>query len=263
MHAAWGTDTVSLQDLTIGRGELWLNLFATGTDEGPGERYIGNTPGFTLTAKEDSVERKSSSKGLRSTTARYVTERSYSAVMVCDEMTKLNLALWFGNTSADQQIAATGGGPVIVDTFTVNREFGYQLGKTINPLGHRNVIAVVFKKAGVPITQPNNIALDATKGRFTVLANAPDLPNGTVITVEYKTSGYTRSAFAPLKELRGELRYIPYNMTGRNTDIFFPLISIEPNGALEMKTSDWQKLQFSLSIMKRPGFDLFYAGAHT
>lgn len=254
---------MSIQDLTIGRGELWLNLFATGTDEGVGERYVGNTPGFTLTAKEDAVERKGSSKGVRVTKARYVTARDYSAVMSCDEITKLNLALWLGSTTADNTIAATGGGPVIVESFTVYRERGYQLGKSINPLGHRNVIAVVFKKAGVPITQPNNVVLDAANGRFVVLAGAPDLPDNTAITVEYKTSGYARSSISPVKELRGELRYIAKNMAGRNTDYFFPLVSIEPSGAVDMKTSDWQKLQFSITLLQRPGFEMFYAGSYT
>lgn len=254
---------MGVKDLTIGRGTLWLNLFDPGTFVGAGERYVGNTPGFTITAKENAVERKSSSKGKRVLTARYVTESSYVGTMICDEISTLNLALWFGSTAADQTIAATGGGPVISETFTVNREYGYQLGKSVNPLGHRNIINTVIKKAGVPITLGNNVSVDSARGRFTVLSNAADLPNGTEVTVEYKTSGYTRHMASPVSELRGEMRYIADNAYGKNHDMFFPLVSIEPSGALDMKTSDWQRLQFSVSIMKRPGYELFYAGNHT
>lgn len=252
---------MSIKDLTLGRGELWLNLFNAGTYVGAGERYLGNTPGFTLTARETAVERKGSSKGKRHIAERHVTEREYTETIICDEIAKLNLALWLGSTSAEQSVAATGGGPVISEIFTVNREYGYQLGKSVNPLGHRNIINVVMKKGVTPITQANNVVLDAARGRFVVLKDAPDLPNGTALTVEYKTSGYQRTNVSPLKELRGELRYLAYNAHGRNYDMFFPLVSIEPSGALDLKTADWQRLQFTMTVMKRPGFEMFYVGS--
>lgn len=246
-------------NLVLGKGELHLNLFAPGTKAGDGERYLGNTPGFTLTMNEESLERKGVRKGLKHLSDRYVVGRELVGTMICDQISQLNLALWLGSESAKETVAASGGA-TIEETMVVTRGLGYQLGTFAHPLGHRNVTNVVILKAGVPVTQNGNIVLDAAHGRFTVVDGAPAIPSGTELEIQYKTAGYSRTAMQSQRELKGALRYIAYNVYGQNTDMFFPYVAIVPDGSFDVKTADWQRIQFNISVMQMMGRELFYAG---
>lgn len=247
-------------DLVLGKGKVFFNLFAPGTKAGIGERYLGNTPGFALTMKEDSVERKGVHNGVKHLADVYAVSRELNAKVICDQMSQENLSLWFGSTSLKEAVAATGGGPVISETIVVVQGYSYQLGTSSHPLGHRNLTNIVFKIAGTPITQLGNVTMDATAGRFDVLVGAPNIPSDTSLTIEYKTSGYTRQSAQDQRELKGAVRYIADNPYGKNTDMFFPFVSMRPDGALDMKTADWQRVQFDMSVMKLFGKQLFYAG---
>lgn len=251
-----------LQDLVVGRGELHFDLFEPGTKAGKGERYLGNTPGFSLSVREDAVTRKGLSRGLKVVTERHVTERTYEGDIVCDQMSAENLALWQGAIAESNSVAATGGGPVVVENIGgVYRGYGYQLGLTDNPLGHRNLQTVTFKIGSVPVAIPGNIVVDSNRGRFQVLADAPDIADGATLTVEYKHGGYERrSAGAPRTQLEGALRFISFNFVGRKNDLFFPYVSLEPKGAIDLKTSDWQTINFNVTVMQRLGHELFYEG---
>lgn len=248
-------------DLVLGKGEVHFNLFEPGTKSGQGERYLGNTPGFTLTAKEDSVERKSVLNGIRHLTDIYTVERGYVTTVICDQISSENMALWLGSTSAKNNIAATGGGSPISETITVVQGLGYQLGTDLHPLGQRNLINIVFKVAGSPITQSGNVVVDPVAGRFSVVDGAPNIPSDTSLTIEYKTTGYARSSVKAPRELKGSIRYIADNVYGKNTDYFFPYVSLQADGAFDLKTMDWQQMRFNMSVMKLFGKELFYAGS--
>lgn len=262
MLASWGTDTMNM-NLVLGKGELHFDLFAAGTKAGIGERYLGNTPGFTLSADETAIERKATSKGLRHVTDRFIIERKYNGAMVCDQISEANMAMWLGSTSGKTVVAATGGAPVISETMTVYKGLSYQLGQSASPLGQRNLISLVFKLGVTTITQSTNIKLDAAAGRFTVLDAPANITDGAALTIEYKTSGYTRQSAQAPRELKGALRFIADNVAGRNTDYFFPYVSLEPDGAFDFKNSDWQTLQFKIAVLKSFGKQLFYAGSIT
>ena len=246
-------------NLVLGKGELHFNLFAPGTKAGSGERYLGNTPGFTLTVNESAIDRKILRRGMKVVADRYVTERSYSGQIVCDQMSKENVALWLGSTSVSTNVAASGGS-TISETIIVMQGLGYQLGTGLHPLGHHKLTNIVFKIGATVIDQSSNFVIDSTKGRFTVKESAPNVPNGTSLIIEYKTSGYVRSVTDVSRELKGSVRYIADNVYGRNTDYFFPFVTIEPSGSFDLKTADWQRMQLKMSVMQMFGRELFYAG---
>lgn len=256
---------MSAKELVLGRGTVWLNLFdqnAMGSG-GDGERYLGNTPGFTLTARESAVERKGSIKGVKSVIDRYVTSRDYTATMICDEISEDNLMLWLGG-EVDRTVVDEVDFPKIEENFnSVLHGRTYQLGTTDeHPLGHRFISNVEIDRGiHLDINLNDNVVIDYERARVTINDNAPNIPNDSDIVIKYKTDGYVRRSNAPKKVLRGSMRYLADNVVGINSDYYFPFVSIEASGTLEMKTADWQRLQFSLTVMQRPGRELFYAGS--
>ena len=53
------------QKYTLGRGEVFFNKFKPGTNIGEGERYLGNTPEYSLTNDVETLDHFNSDRGLR------------------------------------------------------------------------------------------------------------------------------------------------------------------------------------------------------
>lgn len=172
-------------------------------------------------------------------------------------MTNDNVALWFGSSpSYSMQAAITSD---VVETFPVKAGRYYQIGVTDdNPLGERHVTEVRFKVGATTIDESGNIDLNSSRGRFRIYDNLKDLSNGQTLTVRYQRAAYRKWDLSAPKTLEGSLRYISRNANGPETDVFFPSVSIEPQGTFEWKTDDWAQIKFTMTARKVRGRDLYY-----
>ena len=163
------------KNYTLPRGTLYFDRYETGVTidadtQGEGERYFGNTPGFTVSAAAENLDHFSSEGGVKVKDASVQLSLNRSGKITCDNMNTENLALSFLGTSATlSQSSATG----TITLVTGKQGRFYQLGaSSTNPSGLRKVSNVVVKKGASFVTTvaaSTNYQVDSDLGRSTVV----------------------------------------------------------------------------------------------
>lgn len=248
------------QNYTLGRGRLFFDrLMPDGTYTG--ERYLGNTPEFALSASSETLEHYNSDEGIRSRDRNVVTQINYTGSYTTDNVVPENLALMFlGSSEVLTQAAAPGQ----TSAFTNLKAWNwYQLGASdASPSGVRSVSNVtVADDAGTVtgITEGTDYELDATLARFQVLEGGK-LDGLAAITVTYDVDAASRTrVVSGSQQVTGRLRFIAANPQGDQADYFMPSVTMSANGDFSLKAeSDWQAIPFSLEISKTETQEAIY-----
>ena len=120
-------------------GKIYFDLFDANSNQ-TGERYLGLTPGFTISIKSDKIESYSAESGLRQLDDQTLVTITRSGKLTVRQISMENLGMFFAGQSA---IAAQSTGTVSGELVSVLADRYYQLGDTIaNPTGVRSVSAV-------------------------------------------------------------------------------------------------------------------------
>jgi len=246
---------IEKQNYTLGRGELYF-------DDGSGERYIGNTPEFTLSTATETLEHYNSDKGLRNRDRNIVTQVTYSGSFTTDHISPENLAMLFMGTADTLTQSALTGESDVFDS--VSPMLWYQLGTSdAAPAGVRGVSNVSVEGAGATtLTEGSDYELDAQLGRLQILPDG-NVSDGDSITVTYDVDATTRSqVVSGTKQVNGKLRYVSFNPEGAGAqrDYFMPSVTLSANGDFALKAeSDWQAIPFSAEISKTETSEAVYA----
>lgn len=242
------TTANSTANLVLGRGELYFDRFPTGSLEGEGELYLGNTPGFTLERSTQATKRSRSVGGQIIEQAGIVTKDEQAGDFETDNVDMENLALWYGGTVDD---TGQGAQTNLVESFQVKRGRWRQLGVSVHRAGLSNVTAATFRKSGVIVAAVGNITLDLALGRFKFDEDAADLADGDTVDVTF-TCGVDadpKLSSAP-REVTGSLRYVSTNPVGPKVDYFFPYVSLTPRRDIDWKRDDFVTIGFSMVARK-------------
>lgn len=246
---------------TVGRGKLFLaretsfNLF-----DQVGERYVGNSPGFTLNIESTALDHFGMDGGISELDASVTLSVNRSGTLTLDDISPDNLATFFLGTKATVAQAAT---PVTGETIdSVVQGLFYQLGATAaNPQGVRGIGSVVVTDDGaVPVTFDVNddYEVDPVTGRLYIVPGGA-ITSGTNLEVSYTPVASSRdriiSGSTPVK---GRLRYIEDNPAGENRTFLLPYMEISPNGDFDLKGDTWRQMVFNLKPMKRTGMAALY-----
>lgn len=219
-------------------------------DDGTGEEYIGNTTAFTIDVTVNSLEHYSNDTALGELDGSVDTQTDRKGSLTTDQISTANLARYVrGTTSTQTQTSQT----AVNSTIIAKIGRSYQLGATAaNPSGVRKVANVVVKKGAVTLIAGTDYTVDLTLARITVLAGGA-IGDGDSIAVTYDVAAATRSQVVALSgtSIIAAVRYISDNKAGDNLDYYMPYVKISPNGSLDLKGSDWQKIQFNMMIMKK------------
>lgn len=162
----------SVKERLIPAGKLYW-------DDGYGERYIGLTPGFTITIASEKAQCYSAESGVRQLDDETVTSVTRTGNITCKQISLENLELFL---IGDSGIETQAGAAVTNEDVTVIADRYYQLGTAIaTPSGVRDISAVtitdVIGEAAVawaadtvttlgtyikPLAIPNNLYYKAT-----------------------------------------------------------------------------------------------------
>lgn len=243
---------VHTQNYTLGKGKIYFDLFdANGNPQG--ERYIGNTPGFTVTVATETLKHYSSEGGVNVLDASTPLQTDITGNITVDDISDDNLALFFqsGAVGSVSQVAT----PVADEAITVQQGRYYQLGVSAsNPTGVRNVSSVVIQDDTDTTTYvlDTDYELDAAMGRIYIIPGG-GISDDDVLHVDYTPAAETRSRIAAGSEpVRGALRYIANNPKGANKDAYGAQVVLSPNGDLAFKTENaWMQMQFGLEFEQR------------
>lgn len=246
------------QNIVLGAGYLYFDI----EDENgnlTGERYLGDTPGFTLNVASENLQIMGSDGPVAELLADIATTVTRSAQITARNITGDNLAAFIiGKVGTVTQTT----GSVTDEKITVQPGRWYQLGATAaNPIGVRGVSTVTVKKGTSPtFVKGEDYDLDEALGRIYII------PEGDIEADDELTIGYTKSA-ATFEQItsdnlgakQGALRYVAANTEGANRDVYIPKITLRPSGELSMKSrTDAQQMVFEAGIGTRGGLPQVY-----
>jgi len=230
-------------DIVLPRGRLYFAPFSPGTRTPQASRlYIGNTPGFSLTADSSTLDHYTADSSVRIKDRSVVTEVSYKATLQSDNISEANLARFFmGTSAAVVQAAATG----VTESFTgLVADAVIQLGVTAtNPTGARNVSSVTI--AGKVLG--TDYELDAARGQIHVVTAG-------AYAVTYSVAAVSRQQVRSAgQQVAGALTFISDNPVGTNRDVYMPYVLLTPNGEFSMKGDGqaWASMSFNLQVMQK------------
>lgn len=263
------------QKYTLGRGEVFFNKFKPGTNIGEGERYLGNTPEYSLTNDVETLDHFNSDRGLREKDESVLLEISSSGSMTCDNISGDNVALFFlGNLLTKSSTSVT----AQKEVFTAwKRGHTLQLGTTdTTPTGVRKVSNVKVGKAasnaslnmtgdigaipGVTIIDAaGNYEVDTELGRLYLEPTSAEINGDIKLVVQFDVASQSRQMVVSSNAVvQGSLRFVAHNAKGENKDYFFPKVTLSPDGDYNLKGDDWQSMGFTFEALKLPGRERVY-----
>lgn len=263
------------QKYTLGRGEVFFNKFKPGTNIGEGERYLGNTPEYSLTNDVETLDHFNSDRGLREKDESVLLEISSSGSMTCDNISGDNVALFFlGNLLTKSSTSVTAQKEVFTSW---KRGYTMQLGTTdTTPTGVRKVSNVKVGKAasdaslnmtgdigaipGVTIIDAaGNYEVDTELGRLYLEPTSSEINGDIKLVVQFDVAAQSRQMVVSSNDVvQGSLRFVAHNAKGENKDYFFPKVTLSPDGDYNLKGDDWQSMGFTFEALKLPGRERVY-----
>lgn len=237
------------KDYVLGKGKLYFDPFADGTQDLTGERYIGNTPELSTTSDQETLDHYDSDSGLNVKDESVVIESNVTGSYTTDNIDIENVNMFYGGEIENITVAAATG---LSETFTAKKGRWLQLGTSdTNPNGVRNVTTVVVKQGATTIAT-DQYELNPAMGRIYLEDTADEYDDGDVLTVEYGVAAGTRKrVIGKGKQLAGALRFISENPVGTNKDYYWPSVKISANGDFNLKGDEWQTIPFNFEVLKK------------
>lgn len=244
------------EGLTLGAGELWFAPFKPGTKTPDGMFHLGNCPTFEMTTERQVLEHMDSRRGIRDVDEEITIRTTLNGSITCDNISKENLALYFGTSVTSATKTVTSGSSLSDNTLlAVRAGRTYQIGRTTaNPSGVRAITSVVVTNdAGSPTTYVSgtDYTVDLDRGLITILASGT-ITTGTNLEITYNQTAHTRDHLVVGDQaVEGELHYLAYNEVGARRDAWIPWVKLKPNGAYNFITGeDWATLGLSVTGLK-------------
>ena len=247
------------KNYALGRGRVYFDRFPANTvvtalTKGLGERYLGNTPEFSMTSESEDLEHFDSDSGVRVKDGSVQLTLNRSGSFTCDNISSDNIALYFlGDAST---VTAAGSVGVVEAIGAVKKGMFYQLGISESmPAGVRKIANVVVKKGAgftTTVTMSGNYQVDEARGRIYIEASSADIPNDTPLQVTYDIQASTREqVVSKSASIYGSIRFVADNPTGANRDFFLPYVKLAPDGDYNLKGDEWLTMGFTMEVLKK------------
>jgi hypothetical protein len=241
----------------VGAGRLFFQeTDALGVPIATGEDYLGDSPGFSLTIANQSLEDFSSDGPLSTLDVNVATQITRTFALQTKDISFANMSRFLiGDVSQVAQTAT----PVVDEPHAAVRQGTVlQLGvSTTRPVGVRGVTSVsVTDDSGTPVTfaLTADYEVDAETGRIYIVPGG-SITDGTNLLISYTppATGYTQISATNSAPKFGRLRYVEDATFGPADDVFAPFVQLKPEGDLAFKSRDAvQQMGWSVSVLNPP-----------
>lgn len=250
-----------MSNLVLGRGKVYFDRFAPGTSIKTGERYMGATPSFSVSAETQELDHFSSEEGLQVKDESVTLRVDYSGALTVEDMSGANTALFF---FGDAETTTISSATAEQDTFTALPGLFYQLGTSdAKPEGVEQVSNVtVTGAAGTPVyVVDTDYTVDLAEG-FIEIVTGGGIASGTPIEVNYDVAAQTQDRVISGSTLiQGAMRFRSRNGVGNQRNFYMPKVTLRPNGEFALKGEEWQNISFNVEILKAGNLaNLFTSG---
>ena len=249
-----------MADIVLGSGKIYFEQEDANGALGAGERYLAETPGFSLSVSPDVLEDWSSDGKIAEKLLDITTRVNRGGTLMLKDALIDNIALFVAGGVATVTQTAT---PVTDEAFTaVVADRWYQLGRSLsNPTGVRNVSSVTITGAGGTPTYvlDTDYELDAALARFRPIAGGDLAGNDALVDYTPAANSRSRITSDQLGPKVGALRFVADNTAGANKDVWIPRVQLAPDGDLAFKSRDTvMQMQFQMRISGRTGYAQVY-----
>lgn len=217
-------------NIVIGAGKVYLALFDSAGNRG-GFRYIGDTPGFSITTATERVTVFGSDYSTRDKLVDKVIQVDRSFALTVRDITPQNAALFYGGEATElTQALATA---ATFDVLNVQPGLWYLIGDANNKTGVRAItsVSVADKTTSDAHAEGTDYELDAATGRIYIIEGG-GIAAGDDIVVTYDAPASTRSQVTTGKEAsrKAALLMVADNAEGDNSDVLIPYCDVGPDG---------------------------------
>ena len=239
-----------MSNLVLGRGKVYFDRYADGTQNKTGERYMGATPSFSVSAETTDLDHFSSEEGTQVKDESVTLRVDYTGALTVEDMSGPNTSLFFFGSDEVATIAAASGEQ---DTFTAVQTFIYQLGMSdAKPEGVSHVSNVTVTDVGAVTTfvLDTDYTVDLEAGYIQIIEGG-GIANGTPIEVNYDVAAQTQErVISGTSAVQGAMRFRSFNAVGGQRNFYMPKVTLRPNGEFSLKGDEWQNISFNVEILK-------------
>lgn len=240
------------QNYTLGRGKVYFSRFKPGTRIPLGFNYIGNTPEFSLTIENETLDHYSSDGGIREKDDSVPLEVTRTGQLTTDSIKPRNVAIFFFGT--DTTVAQTAVAAHDESFTDVKAGSTVKLGITpSNPTGYFGVNATgltVGKSGGAALTLGTDYTVNAKMGLVEFIAGGA-VVDGDDIDINFAVLASTRARVISGSEpVEGAMIYIADNPKGDDFHYYLPYVKVTPNGDYALKGDEWQTIPFNIEALK-------------
>lgn len=269
---------------TLGRGEVFVARYVDFDTDFTleGERYIGNTPEFSLTIQQQTLDHFSSDRGIKEKDDSVPLQVDRTGSLTVDNVNTENVALFFFGSHSTVTDA---GGAFTEVLANVEQGKYYPLGVSASyPAGRKGFLGETEdsnSSAGYSLRAYNDSnsidpEVDSNSGNATYVKTTDyvfDADRGVIYIVvgggiadgaDVFFSGTVKAAtfsrvISGSEPVVAAVRFVAFNPTGDNIDYFMPYVKVSPNGDYALKSDEWQKIPLQLEVLKRSDREAIYA----
>lgn len=251
----------SQNNLTMGRGRIYIAKHQPCVSRPRGFRYVGYTDGFSISVETDSTDYNGKEGGTDEVAQSVTTSITRTATINLNDINPENLALFLlgkvENNTVDEMEDEKD------EVEDINLGESIQIGESSdNPVGVRSLTEVSVAKdgdGGSDLEEGTDYEVDLETGVLTLLKDAENIEDGDDIEITYSTEGYSQSIVVSGNQTATvTLRYIADNPAGPDRHILATMVRLTPDGEYDLKSDDWQELGLSAAILKPRGAEALY-----
>ena len=255
----------STNNIVFGAGEIHIDLY---DDDGnlTGERYIGSSPGLSLSAQIERTQTYDDDGAVASKIVDFVRTIDRNLQFQCKNISDENLALFIAGET--ETITYTETAVTDEDLGAVKQGRSYIIGKTAaRPLGlqHKpSAVTVTENGGGTSFTESTSSVRNAyvldDQGRIYIEVKAGAkaaaiIPDGTELEIDYtpKAASYTQAKAFRAKQIRCALHYIefPANPKSKPRDLYALDCNLSASGEFAVKSRENpQTMSFDCAIQE-------------
>lgn len=248
------TGTPNTDDYNLGRGVIYIAaLNASGKPDTAGWRDLGNVPEFNVSLESETLEHRSSRRGLQVTDKEVIISQDMNLSFAIDELNHENLALFFSGEKATHTNVAVAGFAkyTMISAVTLGRWYDI-----VNSSGNRaydiDATKLTLEEGGVTaLTEGVDYTVDAVMGRVFFLTTAVSLVGGQDISVTLAADAGAKA----VNEVRGltqtsvtvALKFVAENPADddKQTEYEFHQVDLKADGDFGLISDEFTQMGFT------------------